>query len=184
MVTRSDSPVICPRQADATLSDQLGHRPHWRTDHWSQRRIWSDWFRDQKSRFLDRLDRLEQRTGRRLLPRNRTRFYGGTKWPSGEPKPRTCSYCGGVHPDDAILLLARGWDVEATDKSYKRYLHPPGYRAAMDRMREQFTFEIPAVEFPESPVPPVKVYTYHFEQAQIDAFNHQLDIRNGKATAS
>ncbi len=43
----------------------------------------------------------------------------------GANSPRKCSFCGGVHPDDAIELLESGkrtWGQ--TDKSYKGYLMP------------------------------------------------------------
>lgn len=68
-------------------------------------------------------------------------------WPDGVTKPRTCSHCGGVNPDDAIALLADGWSVELTDKGYKFYMHPPE-----------------AVQV----VPPVKMYLMHFTRAQAD----------------
>lgn len=95
-------------------------------------------------------------------------------WPVGFDHPRTCSYCGGVHPDDAIALLRAGWEMEGTGKSYKRYLHPPGYHVATQ-------LDIDAIRSGEkvppgvgSPVPPVKVYVWHFDQKQIDAFNEVL----------
>lgn len=83
------------------------------------------------------------------------RMEGGIRWPGG-PKPRTCSYCGGVHPDDAVSLLKAGWHVEGTDKSYKRYLNPPSG---------------------PGPVPPVKVYVQHFGHEQIAAFNAASGLR-------
>jgi hypothetical protein len=67
-------------------------------------------------------------------------------WPYGVEKPRTCSHCGGVHPDDAIALLADGWSVELTDKGYKFYMHPP----------ESFAV-----------VPPVKMYLMHWTREQV-----------------
>lgn len=38
---------------------------------------------------------------------------------------RTCNHCGGIHPEDAIRLIAEGCKVEGTTKGYKRYLHVP-----------------------------------------------------------
>lgn len=81
------------------------------------------------------------------------------EWPW---QPRVCSFCGGVHPDDAIRLRQEGWRVESTDKSYKRYLQPPG-----GTMGFGGNVYVP----PWFPVPPVKVYTQHFDGEQIDLFN-------------
>ena len=89
------------------------------------------------------------------------------RWPEGwaagqrilYDKPRTCSYCGGAHPDDVIALMERGWWVEATDKNYKRYLHAPS-------------------GLPE-PSPPVKIYVQHFSEAQVDRFN-KIILAKGK----
>lgn len=161
----------CPRQAHGTMASQLAHECVWYNDNWSRRRVWADWFRDRKSRVWDWVEKHLF-----TLPWRRDRFMGGTYWPDGEPRPRTCSYCGGVHPDDAVTLIMRGWEVESTGKSYKRYLHPPGYRAAIERFHEGMdALKEPRWEGPRSPVPPVKVYTYHFDQRQIDAFNAALD---------
>lgn len=49
-------------------------------------------------------------------------------WLSKSRKPRTCSFCGGIHPEDAIRLIEEGWESERTDKRYKHYLYPAGYR--------------------------------------------------------
>lgn len=69
--------------------------------------------------------------------------HGGTTWPEAFPAPRSCSFCGGVHPGDAVDLLSLGWTVDHTGKGYKAYLNPPrGHR---------------------HPVPPVKFYTQHLE---------------------
>lgn len=155
----------CPAQAYGTLSSQLDHVCTWRSDRWSRRQIWADRLRDRRSALMDRIEALGVR-----LPRNRDRFAGGTRWPDGEPKPRTCSYCGGAHPDDVLTLMHRGWEVDATDKGYKRYLHPPGYRAANEEFRASGRWA-----GPPTPVPPVKVYTYHFDSRQIAAFNYALE---------
>jgi hypothetical protein len=100
---------------------------------------------------------------------------GATVWPDGHDKPRTCSYCGGVHPDDAIALIRAGWEVEATTKGYKRYLHPPGYGADTEAVLAALRAgALPPQRAVSSPVPPVKLYTYHFDKPQADAFNVAL----------
>lgn len=136
----------CPRQAYGTMPAQLDHVCVWHDDRWSRRRTWIDWLRNR----LSAVGRWRETVG---TPTPTCRSSGGIFWPEGEPRPRTCSYCGGAHPDDAIALIMRGWEVETTGKSYKLYLRPPG---------------------PRSPVPPVKVYTYHFDQRQADAFTAAL----------
>jgi hypothetical protein len=100
---------------------------------------------------------------------------GNVFWNYGGEQPRTCSFCGGIHPDDAIALIKAGWTVDATTKSYKRYLEPPGYRDYMERIRRA-GYNVEAAGEPRvaSPVPPVKLYTQHFSPEQIAAFNQVM----------
>lgn len=74
-------------------------------------------------------------------------------WPEGFPKPRVCSFCSGIHPDDAIRLISMGWESDYA-KSYKRYLNPP--------------------EGVKSPSPPVKLYIQHLNTNHINKFNKAL----------
>jgi len=112
------------------------------------------------------------------------------RWPDSFLKPRTCSFCGGAHPRDVIALLNSGWEVEGTTKGYKRYLHPPGYTAYMEQWlayhRSQYADDKPlpkpTVKFVD-PIPPVKVYVYHFSEAEINEFNALLKYP-GEAHAS
>ena len=161
--------IICPRQAEGTMEFQRQFKPEWETNNWT----WQRWFmerviRTNWSRFRDW---LEMRFG---IP-HRGGYSGGTYWPWGFAKPRTCSYCGGVHPDDALALLKAGWEVDTTTKSYKRYLEPPGYAEFTKRLVENIHMgmneRIPHIE---SPVPPVTLYVYHFSPKQIEAFNAEL----------
>ncbi|RBB38870.1 hypothetical protein DPV79_15940 [Burkholderia reimsis] len=79
------------------------------------------------------------------------------QWPeAASPKPRTCSYCGGVHPDDVIPLLIAGWHVEPTTKNYKFYVNDPDGHSA---------------------VPPVKVYLQHWTQEQVQRADAILKAR-------
>jgi hypothetical protein len=86
------------------------------------------------------------------------------EWLWRGPVPRTCSFCGSIHPDDAVRLLRDGWGVEGTGKAYKRYLNPPGYEEYMSEWRKQL--DVPLHERKRidwwSPVPPVKLYAEHF----------------------
>lgn len=105
---------------------------------------------------------------------------GNVLWCYPGDQPRTCSFCGGVHPEDAIGLIRAGWEVGGTDKGYKRYLEPPGHRshheAVMQHLRSRNEGAMPKGRYP-SPVPPVKLYVQHFSEAQIAAFNAALDDR-------
>jgi hypothetical protein len=72
-------------------------------------------------------------------------------WPINAKEPRTCSYCGSVHPEDAFALIESGqWLVDPTDKNYKLYL------------------SLLAREI--SPVPLVKLYFQHFSDSDCDRF--------------
>lgn len=92
----------------------------------------------------------------------------GDKWVWDSPVPRTCSFCGSIHPDDAFRLIEAGWEIEIA-KSYKFYLNPPGYREHMDRcLRGEFG------DGYHSPVPPVKGYSPHFNEEQVKRLNAAL----------
>lgn len=92
-------------------------------------------------------------------------------------RPRTCTFCGGVHPDDAIQLLKEGWHVVTTDKAYKRYLEPPGGKLGMEY--EGRVFDAGVYVPPWGPVPPVKLYTPHMDGEQIMLFNAALSEQKG-----
>lgn len=88
-------------------------------------------------------------------------------------QPRTCSYCGGVHPEDAIKLLGEGWENEFSTKAYKGYLNPPGTAqkdaTILHRLRKDGDLSVaPSVW---SPTPPVKLYTMHFDADQMARLN-------------
>lgn len=140
----------CPDRGNAPMLKTLGHYDAWRGDTW---RV--------SLRALVRgfIQELRWPSNRRepLIKRVRTR---APNWPATlwDWQPRTCSFCGGVHPDDLEhLVYELGWHFEPTDKHYKLYLEPPlGTRPL--------------------PVPPVKVYAWHTYSGQItrllEAANH------------
>ena len=89
---------------------------------------------------------LWKRGHHRLRNRLPNPYSGGTRWDLNW-SPRTCSYCGAVHPDDALRLIKQhGWRVHGTDKPYKAYLEPSNEHA---------------------PVPPIKIKWYHWTPEQI-----------------
>jgi hypothetical protein len=115
---------------------------------------------------------------------NWTNWYsGGNRW-EWKWQPRTCSYDGGVHPEDAIRLLREGWVLEGTTKGYKSYMHPPpsSYKTFEEAYPHVYAHQlckehqaghkgerIPV--YPWSPVPPVKLYVQHFTEEQIRRVN-------------
>jgi len=49
----------------------------------------------------------------------------------GPHKVRKCSFCGGLHPEDALMLFKLpGIEIIPTDKSYKLYIRDPLGRQA------------------------------------------------------
>lgn len=91
--------------------------------------------------------------------------------------PRTCSFCGGIHPEDAMRLLGEGWEHEKA-KSYKGYLEPPGSRTRSDAFLASIKDKsrevgqgVPSVW---SPTPPVKMYVAHFSDEQLARLNALL----------
>lgn len=108
------------------------------------------------------------------------------KFPEGFEKPRTCSFCGGVHPEDAIALLKLGWELDSTGKWYKAYMEPPGTMLQRNRIikaignqeKEKEAFRVPHVH----PSPPVKLYTMHFSETQIREVNDYLKAQIEKRT--
>lgn len=102
-------------------------------------------------------------------------------WVGPGDVPRTCNYCGGIHPDDAITLLSLGWESEGTDKSYKKYLHPPGffvrYQQMLDGLRDRLRGDGAPPAPAWDPTPPVKVYIQHWDEAQCARANEIIHGR-------
>ena len=142
----------CPRRDENPQADYMCPLP----DEWWE----NSWVLD--------LDKLQHEQA--------TLAAGGTCW-RWDWMPRTCSYCGSLHPEDVLKLLAEGWEHEkATGKNYKGYLHPPGYHdhcqrvlgAIGDEAAEQKVF---AESKFWSPVPCTKLYIMHFSKEQIGQLN-------------
>lgn len=70
-----------------------------------------------------------------------------TAWPHSYAMPRFCSYCGGIHPDDAFNLVVEGWAMTLTENHYKFFMTPDNGE--------------------QTPVPHVKLYLMHFSQEQV-----------------
>lgn len=135
----------------------------WRTDRWNA---------DTEAQRAKNAAEIAAGEGRVHL----SETHGMWLWPWGPA--RTCSFCGGIHPEDAIRLAREGWEGQPTTKGYKWYLNPPG----TEQKREAFLRSLTAPEIVApsvwSPVPPVKLYVMHFDAAQAEAFNAELKRRN------
>lgn len=90
----------------------------------------------------------------------------------GDP-PLTCSFCGGSRPLDVMRLIAAGWEIEPTTKGYKYYIHPPGTVEYRRKLMEAFRSGQLTETF-QQPVPPVKLYTYHCSEEELQRINHLL----------
>lgn len=155
----------------------------WRADRWSADReaVAKEHLAQDERRLREHNERAAMRGEPAItLQEYRTKHYirGADNdlwlWPSDVP--RTCSFCGGIHPEDAIRLLNEGWEVEATDKGYKRYLGPPGTRALNEAIMASIRAGAPQQQIPAgwSPVPPVKLYVQHLNEEQVERFNAAL----------
>lgn len=94
---------------------------------------------------------------------------------------RSCSFCGCVHPEDALNLLKEGWESETTGKSYKRYLHPPGWKtwceafsASIKDVNREPGQGVPSIW---EPTPPMKLYVQHMSDDQIKEYNAIMEDR-------
>lgn len=116
---------------------------------------------------MSRIGPWERREGIDYWSTSRWGEYYEARWDDRFERPRTCSFCGGVRPEDAIKLLDAGWETERTSKHYKLYLHPPGYRAAHEALMSALIERRTPPQSPhKEPTPPVKIYLYHFDQEQ------------------
>lgn len=83
---------------------------------------------------------------------------GNMVWVYSETRPRTCSFCGSIHPDDAVTLLREGWRVRVTHRPDMRYLEPPTDRPPLS--------------------PPVQLYVVHFSDEQVFTFDQVMDEKD------
>lgn len=138
----------------------------WETNRWNHRRHWSG---------------AEYQAGKKLRNIGPKRKTWHLDW-----IPRSCSFCGSIHPEDALRLLEEfGWEVEPTDKAYKRYLHPAGYYL----LAEQHFRKLTAAE--EAQIrnlqidifPTVKLYTMHLSAEQVERFNAAITTYHARREA-
>lgn len=166
---RSEDVQTCPDRNSMPGPWKFGENlDRWETDRWSRNVL------------LIRIKHFFTILFNRIKNRGRQTLFMGShndEWLWKWGPPRTCSFCGGIHPEDAIRLVSEGWEVETTfGKSYKRYLEAPGYKAHIEKMSEiaRTTRDFSMLPDYWSPVPPVKVYVAHFSQDQVDRFNKEL----------
>ncbi len=98
----------------------------------------------------------------------------GDEWPAHYVKPRTCTGCGGVHPEDVLRMMREGWTDEVCDRRHKGYLNPPGYQAELTAWQTANAQPQPGIggdpmkSYPQHPIkgPPIKFYIAHFTEEQ------------------
>jgi len=164
---RPGEPQTCPRRDEGFGSGVEGE-DRWELTNWK--------FTDpEEARKYNIAEAERQNADAKAKGHNSTSYPNERYWLWPKelgPMPRTCSYCGGIHPADAIkLVLEFNFDVEGTTKGYKLYLHGPGYTARMKRMLEQMrggTDPVEAASASGSPeiYPPLKAYSPHFTDDQ------------------
>ncbi len=134
----------------------------WRDDRWSRLQAW-------RSR-LEQWADPEHRLGQPYV------------WREVQQPPRSCSFCGSGHPEDAIRLLKAGWEVERQPGHPRIDMDPPGHREAQSRFMKAFRARVklmaPSVS---SPVPPVKFCCRHFTVDQAKRWNDHL-VRSDEGT--
>jgi len=108
----------CPRRMDVLVDADRWHRGRWNT---KLERAWDEfWHGGRFSAGWQLLYWLYTHGVVRDLP-----WTGGLVW-EWPWQPRVCTFCGGVHPADAVRLRREGWRVVGSTKLGVRYLHPPG----------------------------------------------------------
>ena len=108
-------------------------------------------------------------------------------FPEGFRKPRTCSFCGGAHPDDVMELIKAGWEVDPSDKSYKTYVHPPGNVTQTYKDLERNFVQDPLTPMERAQrirdvTPPIKLYAQHISPEQLAELNTHVLISRAKRT--
>lgn len=93
-------------------------------------------------------------------------------------QPRTCSYCGCIYPDDLMKLLKLKWELEPSTKNYKVYVQSPGYyewtKYLLNQTRNEGFENIDWTKKNPDPIPPVKIYTWHYNKEQLEILNGVL----------
>lgn len=162
----------CPRRAEGGPMSDGVDQDEWETRHWrftdvEEAQKWNDEeARKQNEEYAAR--------GNKSVSHSNPRYW---LWPGPGPKPRTCSYCGSINPED-VLGLKKGFKftVERTTKYYKVYVHPPGWEIEMLQASVNVGGGVdPAVAYGASKVheiyPPLKAYSPHFTDAQWKELN-------------
>ncbi len=165
-----NEPQTCPSRISQGRDDPSDPNPdQWETDRWCA---------DE-----EKVKAMHDEEDKKHKPGTFFRGPWNDRWLWSWGPPRTCSYCGGIHPEDAIRVMQEGWEVEGTDKFYKKYINPPGthtqheaFIASIKDHKREPGQGVPSVW---SPAPPVKLYTDHLTQDQIDRFNEVLRERRG-----
>lgn len=152
----------CPRRAEGS-GYGVENEDVWETKHW-------------KYTDVEEARKANQEETRLKNEAEVAKGYKGTTfcnerywlWPGPGEKPRTCSYCGCVNPEDALYLKKNHkFEVSSTTKGYKVYIEPPGYGIEQVNSLANMQAGVdPAEAFSKNKVesiyPPLKAYSPHF----------------------
>ncbi len=163
---RPGEPQTCPRRAEGPGYGVEGE------DRWGLE-SWRFTDPDEAARFnraeADRTNAKAKAMGQNSVSHPNLRYW---LWPGPGPMPRTCSYCGSIHPEDAIKLVKEfKFTVARSTKGYKVYIHPPGYEIGLLEAHVNMSAGVDPVEAlggqrVEDVAPPLKAYSPHFTPDQ------------------
>lgn len=78
----------------------------------------------------------------------------GSEWPKGIKMPRSCDYCGSVHPGDVPYLIENNFRISPSTKGYKYY-----------------------IDGPSSISPCIKLYTMHISEEHKNKINMKIKLK-------
>jgi hypothetical protein len=159
-------PQTCPRRAEGLAFGSDG-ADRWTLENWR--------FTDPEEARKSNVAESERKNLEAAAKGYKSTSYSNDRywlWPGPGPMPRTCSYCGGVHPEDALKLKKEfKFEIGSTTKRYKVYIEPPGYGIEQLNSLTNMQAGVDPVEaFIKNKVraiyPPLKAYSPHFTTEQ------------------
>ncbi len=161
-----NDPQTCPRRSEGPQHD-VEDQDQWTLEKWKftdveEARKWNE----QETRKKNEEDAAKGYKGHTYC---NTRYW---LWPGPGPKPRTCSYCGCINPEDALRLKREfKYETEGTRKKYKVYMHLPGHDIGMVNVMANMQAGVDPIESLKGQTtpeiyPPLKAYSPHFTEGQ------------------
>jgi hypothetical protein len=162
----SDEIQTCPRRAEGPQYD-VQNEDRWETSSWR----FTDPAEAKKFNDEEASQKNEEyaKKGQNVTIHSNPRYW---LWPGPGPKPRTCSYCGCLNPEDAIRMKRElKFEIERTTKRYKLYMHAPGWGVGTVNVMANMDAGVDPIEAlkgqkVEYIYPPLKLYSPHFTDSQ------------------